>query len=33
MQQETVEGAWVTEDPPAMPVANPKVKPLWEANL
>jgi hypothetical protein len=22
---------WVSEEPPATPVANPLVKPLWEA--
>lgn len=31
MQQETIDEAWVTEEPPAMPVVNPDVKPLWEA--
>jgi len=25
------EDVWVTEEPPAMPVSNPAVKPLWEA--
>lgn len=31
MQQETADEVWVTEEPPAMPVTNPRVKPLWEA--
>lgn len=28
---EDIEGAWVTDEPPAWPVANPAVRPLWEA--
>ncbi|QKY78619.1 hypothetical protein SEA_DRYAD_81 [Streptomyces phage Dryad] len=31
MDDEGTQDAWVTEEPPAEPVANPDVRPLWEA--
>ena len=30
-KQEQIVEVWISEEPPALPVANPDVKPLWEA--